>query len=146
MLFVFNSCNTSNSKKKVSTVQTVIDYSKIDLFPALPECKNIPQNQLKNCFFKNISKRIKSNLNLNQINFNDSNKDSIIVNFVIDTIGKTRIISIKHSLDSVKKDSLDFYIKKSFNKLPIMQPAIKMGIPVNAQFRIPIILKPINKS
>jgi hypothetical protein len=140
------SCTQKKANNSISTINPNIDYTKIDLFPILPKCKNISQTNQKECFYNAISKRIKTNLNLNKIKFDVPTKDSIMVNFVIDSIGKAQVVSIIHTFNNYKKDSLDFYIKTSFNKLPIMQPAIKMGIPVNAQFRIPIVLKPINKS
>lgn len=128
------------TKKEIPKQEnTSINFNKIDLYPVLPECKKIAPRLQKNCFYTAISKRIKQNLGVNNLQFKTPFKDSVSVLFVIDTIGKSKLISITHQSE-IYKDTLDFFIKKSFKSLPRMQPAVKMGIPVSAQFAVPIVI------
>lgn len=140
IFLLFTSCSLKEKKPLKPKTNDTINFNKIDLYPTLPECEKIEQKFQKTCFYTAISKRIQKNLKFNKLKFDKSIKDSIIVEFLIDNKGKTKLIAIKHSNLLLKKDSLDFYIQKSFQKLPIVKPAIKMGIPVNAKFYIPIVV------
>ena len=138
LVWFFTSCKPI--KKEIPKQEsTPINFNKIDLYPVLPECNKIAPRLQKACFYTAISKRIKQNLGINKLQFKTPFRDSISVLFVIDTIGKSKLISISHQSE-IYKDTLDFFIKKSFNNLPTMQPAVKMGIPVSAQFRVPIVI------
>jgi len=140
LLFLTTSCSYNNKKENSSSLDTNIDYTKIDLYPVLPECKNISKKLQKACFYNAISKRIQANLNIKKIKYDTAIKDTVTVFFVIDSTGNNRIKAIEHSTLYPKKDSVNYFIYQSFKSLPKMKPAVKMGILVNAQFNIHIVI------
>ena len=136
---LFLSCKPVNNTS-LKKIQPVINYKKIDLYPVLPECTKIETGLQQTCFYQAIAKRIQQNITQKNIQLNTKISDSIIVDFTIDTLGLATIISIEHHYNNKKLKTLDSIVKSSFKNLPKMKPAIKMGIPVKAQFTIPIII------
>ncbi len=142
LFILFFSCKPVNNTS-VKKIQPSINYTKIDLYPVLPECAKIETRLQKTCFYQAIAKRIQQNITQKNIRLNTKTKDSIIVEFTIDTLGVAKITSIQHHYNNHTKIE-DSIIKNSFQNLPKMKPAIKMGIPVKAQFTIPIIIRTKN--
>jgi hypothetical protein len=136
----FYSCKPTPEKESIKSTDITIYFNKIDLYPVLPECSKIEVKLQKHCFYKAISKRITTYLSDKKLKFKTPVKDSVLVSFTVDTLGYSKITSIKHFTNLEIKNYLDSVIKVSFNQLPKMKPAIKTGVPVKAQFKIPIVI------
>lgn len=120
-----------------------IDYTKIDDYPVFPECDSIPSTEKQRiCFKMEMSKYIHTTLREIKINSKSVLNDTIIVKIIVDKNGKTRLSSIqKTSKINQNLPQLDSIIKLGLMQLPILQPAIKRGIPVSAEFSLPIVIK-----
>ena len=142
----FTSCEYLSYKKPTQVAipkMDSIDYSKIDDYPVFPECDSIPsQDKQRICFQMEMSKYIYRSLNQLNINTKTSLNDTVIVKIIVDNIGKTKLSSIQKT-DKITQNlpKLDSIIKASLQHLPALKPAIKRGIPVSAEFSLPIIIK-----
>jgi hypothetical protein len=118
----------------------IIDYSSIDAYPLLPECQElIDKNLQKECFYKNVSNRIQKTLVTN-LNFASQNNIKVLVKINVDAKGKVAIKTINY-LDENNLPKLDSLLYLSIENLPLLQPAIKSGIPVSSEFSLPILVK-----
>lgn len=146
LLIFFTSCEYLSYKKPTqATIPKMdsIDYSKIDDYPVFPECDSIPsQDKQRICFQMEMSKYIYLTLSQLKINSKSAFNDTIIVKILVDKDGKTKLSSIQKT-DNVSKNlpKIDSIINAGLQYLPILQPAIKRGIPVSAEFSLPIIIK-----
>ncbi len=148
LLFFTVSCKKYLFKKSddnslTKTEDDTINYSSLDAYPLLPECVNITNRILqKDCFYKQLTSRIQITLNENLIEINQNFQDTIWVKINVNSLGKTRVKTIIVS-DAVKEylPKLDSVLYVSIGKLPILKPAIKLGIPVTSEFSLPILLQ-----
>lgn len=140
------SCEHLSYKKPAQVVapkMDSIDYSKIDDYPVFPECDSIPsQDKQRICFQMEMSKYIYLALSELNINANTIFNDTIIVKIIVDNVGKTRLSSIQKTVKITQNlPKLDSILNAGLQELPLLQPAIKRGIPVSAEFSLPIIIK-----
>jgi len=140
------SCEYLSFKKPVKNKLPIvdsIDFSKVDDFPVFPECDSIPsQEKQRICFQLEMSKHIYHSLNQLDINAKTEFNDTIIVKIIVDNLGKTKLSSIQKTENIAENlPKLDSIIKAGLLELPVLQPAIKRGIPVSAEFSLPILIK-----
>ncbi|MDP2088823.1 MAG: hypothetical protein Q8J84_05425 [Flavobacteriaceae bacterium] len=146
LLMFITSCEYLSFKKPTQVAipkMDSIDYSKIDDFPVFPECDSIPsQDKQRICFQMEMSKYIYLTLSQLKINTKSAFNDTIIVKIVVDNLGKTKLSSIQKTANVTQNlPKLDSIISSGLQNLPTLQPAIKRGIPVSAEFSLPIIIK-----
>lgn len=146
LLMFLTSCEYLSFKKPVQgniLKKDTIDYAKIDVYPIFPECDSIPsEDKQRVCFQIKMSKHIYLSLNQLNINVKTAFNDTVIVKIIVDNTGKTKLSSIQKSEKiSQNLPQLDSIINAGLQNLPILQPAIKRGIPVSAAFSLPIIIK-----
>ena len=146
LLMFLTSCEYLSFKKPVQAEipdKDTIDYSKLDEYPIFPECDSIPsEDKQRICFQIKMSKHIYLSLNQLDINAKTTFNDTIIVKIIVDNAGKTKLSSIQKS-DKISQylPKLDSIINAGLQELPLLQPAIKRGIPVSAEFSLPIVIK-----
>lgn len=129
----------SLEEKKIITQP--IDFSSVDMYPLLPECKQIISRELqKECFYRLLSKQIEVSLSKQDISFSKHIKDTILVNIKVNSYGKLSV-SFFNNADNSQFDYLKKTIIKTIDNLPIIQPAIKQGIPVTSEYVLPIVIK-----
>ena len=141
------SCTYFDQKRNVdeslNEVDTIIDFTSVDAYPLFPLCDSI-QSEEKQwiCSQIKLSEHIKANLVEYHLKVNDNLNDTILLNLRIDTLGVVYLTKINAS-DNLKTKipDLDSIVNLSLNNLPNLKPAIKRGIPVNSEFKLPIILK-----
>lgn len=146
LLIISTSCEYLSYKKPRQVVipeMDSIDFSKIDDYPVFPECDSIPsQDKQRICFQMEMSKYIYIALNKLNINTKTVFNDTIIVKIIVDNDGKTKLSSIQKTVKiNQYLPKLDSIINAGLKELPLLQPAIKRGIPVSAEFSLPIIIK-----
>lgn len=129
-------------KKEIPSVDS-IDFSKVDEFPIFPECDSIPSIEKQRiCFQLEMSKYIYQALDTLDINAKVALNDTLIVKIIVDKNGYTKLSSIQKSDYFTQKiPKIDSIINASLKNLPKLQPAIKRGIPVDAEFSLPILIK-----
>ena len=141
------SCDTIFSKKQDNiqgkSILKPIDFTSIDAYPLLPECKKISSRALqKDCFYTQLANRIEKELSKTPFYSSLSIQDPILVKLQVNKVGKIKVYAIIYS-DKIKENLpvLDSLIKASVIQIPQIQPAIKAGIPVTSEFTLPIVIE-----
>lgn len=129
--------------QNVSTIDTVIDFTTVDAYPLFPECKNIPDREKqKICFQIKMSENINSLLKQNPLKTKKALNDTLQVTLKVLKSGKTQFVKVtSRSQNKEYERLLNSLLKQSENKMPILQPAIKRGMPVTTQFDLPVIIE-----
>lgn len=146
-VLLFSSCDFISPKKYSHQTQavldTIVDYSTVDVYPLLRECNNCDTNKKQNlCFENELIKKLEKILNKSNFKAANSFKDTVHVDLLVDNNGKVTIVGFQ-STDKVSKEIplFDSIIEQSIQQLPnLIQPSIKRGIPVRSQFKLPIVV------
>ncbi|MCG1035860.1 hypothetical protein KI686_05575 [Polaribacter sp. DS7-9] len=142
LLFCFTSCDKLSFSKKIEVpvLDTIVDFSSVDVFPSFKVCDNIIDKEEKeDCFRATIHQKIGEQLQKHTFTIVDSIDEVVYVNLIINAEGLFILDSTQYS-DKIKKElpKLDSLLKFSVEKLPKIHPAIKRGIPVTTKYRLPI--------
>ncbi len=142
LLLSFFSCDkiAFNTKNTTIVLDTVVNFTTVDLSPSFKVCDSIIEKQKKaDCFGKTLHKKIGTELSKYKLSTKDSINEIVIVDLIINSNGKIDLDTIISS-DNIKKQlpKLDSLLIVSTKKLPIVFPAIKMGIPVTTKYNLPI--------
>ena len=129
-------------KNEPNLIKENIDFTSVDAYPLLPECESITDRTAqKDCFYQKLASRIQNSLTKNSIELTTVIKDTVFVKIRVDLNGKASINTISLSNGMIENlPKLEEIIRNSITKLPILQPAIKSGIPVNSEFLLPILV------
>ena len=145
-LFLLLLCGTSCDKfsfaksKQIQTLDTVINFSSVDIYPSFKVCDSIIDKEEKsNCFRTTIHKKIGSELQQHQFITKDSISEVVYVDLLINTKGEI-ILEALQSSNYIKQQlpQLDSVLRLSISNIPNVYPAIKRGIPVTTKYRLPI--------
>jgi hypothetical protein len=149
-LLIFTSCEifspqSSTSKSNLQVLDTVIDFTSVDVYPIFSDCENFAENDdQKECFETSITEKLAELLLDNDLKVNKEVNDTTSIDILIDNTGKASLASI-NSPNSILKElpNLENVIRKSISQLPTMKPALKRGMFVKSQYRLVIIVKTI---
>ena len=136
---------TTTSNSNLQELDTIVDYTKIDVYPIFYDCEDFSEdNNQKGCFEASLSKRLSEILHKNNLKVKEVVNDTTHINLFIDKAGKAKVVDIR-SPESISKylPTLDSIIRQSVAKLPTVKPAIKMGILVKSQYSLSIIVRTI---
>ena len=136
---------TTTSNSNLQVLDTIVDYTKIDIYPIFYDCEDYSEDDnQKGCFEASLSKRLSEILHKNNLKVKEPVNDTTHINLFIDKDGKANVLDIR-SPDSISKylPTLDSVIRQSVAKLPTMKPAVKRGILVKSQYSLSIIVKTI---
>ena len=142
LILIGTSCEYLNLSKKsnLQEIDTIIDFSSVDVFPTFDACKSyIDKEKKTNCFRNTIHKHISENLAKHQLEVKNPVNETINVIVLINNKGAISIQKISSS-EKLKKEIpiIDSLLKISIKDLPKLFPATKRGIPVATQYQIPI--------
>tara|TARA_B100000809_G_C15139454_1_gene532377 strand:- start:6758 stop:7237 length:480 start_codon:yes stop_codon:yes gene_type:complete len=131
--------NTFSSKE----LDTVIDYTKVDVLPTFPICDSIMDVTQKNrCFINNLYVHFSQELLKHTFDVPGSINETVTVKLKIDANGKANLVAIESSPEvKMTIPLLDSIIAESVGMLPILFPALKRGIPVATIYELPIVIK-----
>lgn len=135
------SCDfTSVSKsKKSQAIDTIVDFTRVDVSPAFVKCQKLMDDAKTNCFREEIHNRIASSLQQYPFVTEKGIREEVIINVLIDAKGNFKLKNITTSSNIDEQlPTLDSIIKNAITSLPKIQPAIKRGIPVATQYQLPI--------
>jgi hypothetical protein len=149
-LLIFTSCEifspqSSTSKSNLQVLDTVIDFTSVDVYPIFSDCENFAENDdQKECFETSITEKLAELLLDNDLKVNKEVNDTTSIDILIDNTGKASLASI-NSPNSILKElpNLENVIRKSISQLPTMKPALKRGMFVKSQYRLVIVVKTI---
>jgi hypothetical protein len=142
LLIFCTSCNQligfDNSKSEA--LDTLVDFSSVDLSPSFPLCDSIIAKQEKSACFRNtIHAKIGAELLQYSFVIKDSISETIIVHLLITAKGTIVLDKIQSSKNiNIQLPALDSLLKVSVRNLPKIRPAIKRGIPVTTKYSLPI--------
>ncbi|WBX76211.1 hypothetical protein PG911_16535 [Tenacibaculum ovolyticum] len=136
---LFLSCDSFFKEPKKHVVNTVIDYSKVDVSPSFKICKDLPVKEKATCFRKEINKRVQESLIMHNFRTEEFINETILIDLLINVEGRFKLKKITAS-NKINKQlpQLDSVLKNVIKKLPIIIPAFKRGIPVVSQYQLPI--------
>ena len=142
LIIVATSCEYFNLNKnsQLIEVDTIIDFSSVDVSPSFAVCDSIIEKKAKtNCFRTNIHKHVSESLAKHHIEVKQPIDEAILVEVLISKKGLVTVNAIKSS-ELVKSviPNLDSIIEVSLKSLPSLFPATKKGILVTTQYQIPI--------
>ena len=142
---LFTSCDkfSFSKSKKQQALDTIVDFSSVDMFPSFKVCDAIINKDKKaDCFRKTIHQKIGEELLKHEFTIKDAIDEVVYVDVLINSKGEFRIDAIVSSKNIKNKiPKLDSLIKATVHNLPTIYPAIKRGIPVTTKYRLPVKIK-----
>lgn len=141
----FSSCDYISFERKKNTqeLDTIVDKTTVDVFPSFPACDAIIDKEKKrNCFEETIHAEITQSLSEEEIKVKQSVDETVEVVIAISADHQLTLKSMKasESLVSMIPD-IEQRITRSLTKLPKVRAAIKRGIPVTSEYKLPIRIK-----
>ena len=142
IILIGTSCEFFNLKDKsqLQEIDTIIDFSYVDVFPTFDVCKSYIDKEKKTaCFRETIHQHISKSLAKNKIEVKKPVNEVLNVEVLISNKGIVSVQKIITS-DVLKTEipAIDSLITASLQNLPKLFPATKRGIPVATQYKIPI--------
>ena len=137
------SCNELSFTKKNKTnalIDSLLDFSSVDVSPSFKVCDSIIDKSKKtDCFRMTIHQKIGEELAQYSFTIKDSISEIVWIDLRINSKGLIAIDEIE-SPEKIKKElpELDSLLDVSIKKMPIIFPALKRGMPVTTQYRLPI--------
>ncbi|MCG2462642.1 hypothetical protein K8352_17910 [Flavobacteriaceae bacterium F89] len=119
-----------------------IDWNDVDQYPLFENCdETASKMEQKQCFENTLLSHFSSTMQEFEFKLDAEINDTVNVDFLIDKTGSISVLEIKKN-PALEAQIPEFngIIAQCLNSLPPVAPAIKRGIPVNARFRIPIVL------
>ena len=129
----------------LQVLDTVIDYTKVDVYPIFSDCENFAENDSqKKCFEVSLIEKLTALLHKNELKVKERVNDTALIDLLIDQTGKASVVNIDSpEIITNQLPSLDSIIRQSVSALPTMKPAVKRGIFVRSQYRLAIVVKTI---
>ncbi|MBT8181760.1 MAG: hypothetical protein KJO53_09240 [Eudoraea sp.] len=146
-LCLLSSCDLFTSSE-VKTQQLVekelqaINWNDVDQFPLFDDCdETVSKSSQKECFENTLLLHFSMTLGEFEFILDKDVEEAVYVDFLVDKGGKISVLNIdKNRIIQEQIPEFDGIISRSLKSLPPLGPALKRGIPVNAKFRIPIVL------
>ncbi len=145
--FLLSSCNWFASpetriQKLVDEELASINMNDVDQYPLFDDCdETASKNSQKECFENTLLLHFSMTLQDFEFSLDQDIEDTIYVDFLVDSEGSMSVLYIEENpLVNEQIPEFNGIISQSLKSLPRVAPALKRGIPVNAKFRIPIIL------
>lgn len=147
LLLLCVSCDWMTSKdaktqELVAEKMKAIDWNEVDQFPLFDACDETASKMTqRRCFQENILMHFSMTLQDYEFALDNNVNDTLYVDFLMDHKGLISVLNIeKDTAIDRQMPQFDSIITQSLKNLPKVAPALKRGIPVNAKFRIPIVL------
>ena len=152
LIFLFTSCDFFSIKKmsmknSMSTIDTIVDFSTIDVYPVFEKCESLDgEINHENCFGDELIAQLKKQILIEKVKGPETTYDTIYIDLVVDQQNKIKVTKINSSTILKEKiPKLDSVLLASVNQLSLLsQPAFKRGIPVRSQFKLPILIRTKN--
>ncbi len=149
LLFIFlTSCELFSPNKSISSgnlqvLDTVIDYTSVDVYPIFSDCENYAEsNDQKDCFETSITEKLAEILSENELKVKNEVNDTTAIDILIDNTGKASLVGISSPKSILNElPNLESIIRNGINQLPTVKPALKRGMFVKSQYRLVIIVE-----
>ncbi|MEX0274406.1 MAG: hypothetical protein AB3N16_08515 [Flavobacteriaceae bacterium] len=141
------SCNRSSRQEKKVQARfhqeiMEIDWNDVDTYPMFASCDETqPKKVQRQCFEIELLHHFSKALGQYEFVVGERFNTTAYVDFMIDSQGTIKVLQIqKNRIVERYLPEFDGLITHSLKNLPSLSPALKRGMPVNARFRVPIIL------
>lgn len=137
--------NTTTSKNQQKLLDTVIDYTSVDVYPLFTNCNETDEkHNQEECFAHAMTKRLEKTIKSIDYKVRKPVNDSALVKLLVNDNGKTRLVAIESpQIITDNLPQLDSVIRASVDALPIVKPAVKRGIPIKSQYHLAIVVRTI---
>lgn len=146
-VFLFTSCDWFTSKEEKTQVlvheeMQNINFNEVDRYPMFSDCDEmVSKQEQKICFETTLLMHFSKTLQDFEFVMDSEIRDTVFVDFMTDKNGTVSVLGIeKNAAIDDQMPEFNGIITQSLKSMPTVQPALKRGIPVNAKFRIPIVL------
>ncbi len=147
LFFIIITCTscTNGLSSKTNTLQgldTIVDFSKVDVSPYFKICEKLLKKEKTHCFRTNIQLYFIKKLKKLELSSEQSINEMITVVLLVDKKGKTSLQELTLT-DNITVNFPDFEneIHQMVDDLPQLYPALKRGIPVTTEYKLPINIK-----
>lgn len=151
LLFSLTACNNSNktdtdtSENSNFKIDTVIDFTSVDVYPVFSECENYAEDtDQKECFRTTIARLLTEQLSQYEVKVKKRVNGTTWIDILIDQKGRTNLVNM-NSPPNIQEQipQLDSIVNQCVNALPSIKPAVKRGLFVKSQYRMAIEVKTI---
>lgn len=133
----------ARTQQLVNAEMQTIDWNQLDQFPLFGACdETAPKTDQQECFQGTLTLHLSMALEDFDFRSETALHDTIYVDFLVDNKGGISVLSVgENPTLSAENPEFENIVARSLRSLPRLEPALKRGIPVAAQFRIPLVLK-----
>lgn len=130
------------TRKLVNAELSSINWNDVDQYPLFADCDETASKAAqKECFEQYLLQHFSMTLQDFEFILDDELADTLYMDFLVDHNGAISVLDIERNRTIVQQiPEFNGVITQSLKSLPKLEPALKRGIPVNAKFRIPLIL------
>lgn len=143
-----NSCEwfpsqQDRTRKLVDAEMQTIDWNQLDQFPLFDACDETASRfGQQECFQNTLTLHLSMALQDFDFRSETALHDTIYVDFLVDNQGGISVLTIgENQVLAAENPEFENIVARSLRGLPRLEPALKRGIPVAAQFRIPLVVK-----
>ncbi len=131
------------TQKLVDAEMQTIDWNQLDQFPLFGACDETASRLgQQECFQNTLTLHLSMALQDFKFRSETALHDTLHIDFLVDNKGGISVLSIgENQALAAENPEFENIVARSLRSLPRLEPALKRGIPVAAQFRIPLVLK-----
>ena len=147
LIFLLQSCQFFDKKvpdENVLLQQELkkINWEEVDEFPSFTVCDSLSDTFSKQtCFYETLSTQLHSKLKDDSIAKLFPQLDTIQVKVIISSNSDVNFEAIISDSIAYNKIQLDSIFQLRLTDFPKINPAIKRGVPVKSEFKLPIVLQ-----
>nr|WP_229354772.1 energy transducer TonB [Flavobacterium chungbukense] len=104
-----------------------------EVFPIFPNCENLENKNLENCFYKEVQDFVFGNFQIPESLKEKKYKGEVKVLFEVDATGEFKIIYVSAASDELSKEA-----KRVFGNFPKIKPSTYNGKPTYSKYTISI--------
>ena len=133
----------ARTRQLVDAEMQAIDWNQLDQFPLFDACDETASRLgQQECFQNTLTLHLSMALQDFEFRSENALHDTLYVDFLVDNKGGISVLTIGENPDlAAENPEFKNIVSRSLRSLPRLEPALKRGIPVAAQFRIPLVLK-----
>ena len=146
--FLIVSCDwfapsATKTRRLVELEMQSIDWDEVDQYPLFENCDEMSGKlEQKGCFENTLLEHFTQTLDDFEFVLDTVVQDTLYLDFLVTHEGEIKVLDIEqHEKVELQIPEFEGVLTQSLKALPRPQPALKRGIPVNAKFRIPLIIQ-----
>lgn len=131
------------TRELVEAELKTIDWNQLDQFPLFNSCDETASKAMQQeCFQTTLITHLSMAFQVVEMHSTSDGQDTIFVDFKVDSLGIITVMDITGN-PMATDENIDFqeFVSQSLKQLPRLHPPLKRGIPVVAQFRIPLVIR-----